>query len=198
MSCLPSCTTIKAVGDNIGDRNPSSFTIPTALSAEAVVSLSSSGIKGRANIFVKAPDLFRIEVLGPFDKLMALMVSDGKSFSVFDGKVFTLYDLSDEINPLKFEAEEIVSFLIGSFNKNNPTDGYEVSYDSKGFVSAVEKTSEFDDSVSAQFSNYRDIDGSLVPFSILIDFNEDVLAVEYKKVTVSPELGTKIFTHPDL
>lgn len=198
MSCLPSCTTIKAVGANIGDRTPSSFTIPTALSAEAIVSLSSSGIKGRANIFVKSPNLFRIEVLGPFDKLMALMVSDGESFSLFDGKEFALYDLSDEVNPLRFEVEEIVSFLIGSFNSENPTNGYDISYDSKGFVSSVAKTNEFNDSFSAQFSKYRDVDGSLVPFSISIDFNEDVLSVDYKTVSVSPQLAPNLFTHPNL
>ncbi len=193
---LAGCTSYKSSGNFIDNRPLSSFTTPTSLSAKANVTLRETGLKGRANIFVQSPDSFRIEVLGPFDKIMALIVSDGRGFSIFDGKTFKFHDLTLEPYPLKFKPEDMVSFLMGSLSVEKLSANFMVEFDEENFTYNIRPLEEED--LSAKLSNYREVGGAAVPFSILIDFNNEELDIEYKSVEINPRLDKVLFTHPKL
>lgn len=173
--------------------------IITSLTANASVTLKESGLKGRANISVKAPGSFRIEILGPFGRTVALIVSDNKEFSIYNGSVFTKYDLGQVPYPLKFTTEEIVSFLTGSFNKNADMDDYRVELDDKGFVSKVVKQNgSSSDELTALMTNYREVSDTVLPFSVQVSFNREVLFINYKDVQINQDLDNILFTHPNL
>lgn len=193
---LASCSPYKSKGKFLNNRTLSSFTTPTSLTAIARVTLRETGLKGRANIFVQSPDSFRIEVLGPFDKIVALIVSDGLGFSIFDGKTFKFHDLTLEPYPLKFKPEDMVSFLMGSLSVEKLSRDFFVEFDKENFTYSITPLDE--DDLSAKLSNYREVDGAAVPFSILIDFNNEKLNIEYKSVEINPELDKVLFTHPKL
>ena len=174
----------------------------SSLSSYAIVELKKSGLRGRANIYAKEPCFFRIEVLGPFDKMVSLIVSDCEGFSVYDGKDFKYYDLNAVPYPITFHVEEVVSVLTGrsvrgdlsAFEKN----GYEISFDKDGFLSEVkrDKTVRGANSLTAEIKDYKYMDGFAVPHSISLDFTGDELKIFYRDVEVNPELAENIFTHP--
>lgn len=90
-------------------------TSPSSLRAEGTVELKKTfTLKGRASVTVKSPDLFRIEVTGPFNQPMALLLSDGRRFRFTgpDGKggVFSPEGLLNPGGASANSGDELFSF----------------------------------------------------------------------------------------
>ncbi|MBI5236655.1 MAG: hypothetical protein HY886_10470 [Deltaproteobacteria bacterium] len=88
-----------------------------AMKAIAVVSLNNGAgvtLKGRAILLAKKPGLFRIEVTGPFNQTVALIVGDGKNLHVNALSGAPFYGSADPFAMLPFRSDEFVSLLLGS------------------------------------------------------------------------------------
>ena len=171
---------------------------PDIIRAEAIVELDSDRrLKGRAIILAKVPDRFRIEVRGPFGRLIGLLLSDGDNLTVFaDGELKT-YRWSDPALPYPFSAEEFVSFLLG---KNDlapgaPTEGYAITRNKVGKIAKIVKFEEGNPILSVDMSDYKANAGYAVPHSISLkdDRRGLELKIRYTSVEINPDIKEDVF-----
>lgn len=172
---------------------------PKSIRAEAVVELKKIiTLSGRGTIMAKNPDRFRIEVLGPFNHVMALLVSDGTTLYAFSGGEIEKKDWEDPALPYSFKAKEVVSFLLGSqYPKNKASlkeDNIEVLTDKDGHISKIVKYKKGSASLTVKMSDYRDISGAHIPFNIHIEDGKRTLKIKYSDVEIDPELSEDFFS----
>ena len=169
---------------------------PAIIRAEAIVDLDNGRrLKGRAVILAKVPDHFRIEVRGPFGRLIGLLLSDGDNLTVFaDGELKT-YRWSDPALPYPFSAEEFVSFLLGKNDlaPGGPTEGYEITRNKAGKIAKIVKFKEENPILSVEMSDYKAKDGYGVPHSISLKDGRRKLHIRYTSLEINPEIKEDVF-----
>lgn len=174
---------------------------PRALRAEAVVELRRSiSLTGRARILVERPDKFRIEVTGPFNQVIALLVSDGRELFVFSGRPPEVFSWEDPFMPYPFSAGEAVSFLMGAADAPPATnraagDGYGVTTDGDGRVKEIVKSRGGAEALRVTMADYRNVSGAYIPFNISIGGRES-FSIRYSEVEIDPDVGPESFSIP--
>lgn len=175
---------------------------PKALRASAVVELRRSmPLAGRASVLVESPDKFRIEVAGPFNQVVALLVSDGRELFVFSGRKPEVFNWDDPSMPYPFSAGEVVSFLMGeagalpALNGAAVGNGYSVTRDVDGRVKDIVKSRGGAEVLRVAMADYRSVSGAYIPFHITIDGRER-LSIRYSEVEVDPDVAPGSFTIP--
>ena len=193
---LSGCSTLKTAPD----LTKYSAGWPNIIRAEAVVELDSSRqLKGRAVILAKEPGFFRIEIRGPFGRLIGLLLSDGEYLTVLaDGELNT-YRWSDPALPYPFTAMEFVSFLTGSGDPIGQGDtsskrpNYEITRNEAGKIATLVKFKEENPILSVEMSDYKVNSGYVIPYSISLKNGRTELKIRYKNVEVNPEIKEGVF-----
>ena len=136
-------------------------------------------IAARAVVYLKLPDMARIEVMGPFNGLAVVIAVRGKD---------CLYGLNGAIMPCGeksfFDAApgSSVKFLMGSIDEVSFKDGGLVrvengmtilDYEDRGFI--------------VELSDYRDVRGISIPFSVKTFAKGKTFHVKYSFVELNPE-----------
>lgn len=176
---------------------------PKTLRAEAVVELRRSiPLTGRARILVERPDKFRIEVMGPFNQVISLLISDGKNLFVFSGRSPKIFDWEDPFLPYPFSASEAVSFLMGEAlaypaMETAAGSGYSVTADRDGRVKDIVKSKNGSQVLKVTMTDYRKVSGAYVPFNISIDGKES-LSIRYSEVEIDADIGAGPFNMPPI
>ncbi|MBI5826233.1 MAG: hypothetical protein HZB22_00650 [Deltaproteobacteria bacterium] len=176
---------------------------PKALRAEAVVELRRSiPLTGRARVLVESPDKFRIEVMGPFNQVIALLVSDGRELFVFSGRPPRIFNWEDPSMPYPFSAGEVVSFLMGEAGAPpamNRAAGswYSVTTDGDGRVKDIVKSRGGTEVLSVALADYRKVSGAYIPFNISIDGRER-FSIRYSEVEIDPDVEPGSFSIPSV
>ncbi|MBI5492733.1 MAG: hypothetical protein HY893_07355 [Deltaproteobacteria bacterium] len=169
---------------------PRAMVTPSSIKAEAIVEAGRSvTLRGKAVIAAKSPASFRIEVLGPFNSTLALIVSDGESLRVVTGNDPPQFGETEP--PYPFSAGDIVSFLLGTAPA--PQDGQMVSEDPSGHVTRIVRLKDGSPVFTASLSDYREAGGAHIPFNISIEGGGRTLRIRYTSVEINPELDTDFF-----
>jgi hypothetical protein len=95
------------------------------LRARAVVELEKKDLRGRAVILVKSPDLVRIDILGPFNQISAVIVSDRTALTFYSNGELRSYKWNDPLIPYSFSPSEFVTFLMGRPEKKGRCPRFE-------------------------------------------------------------------------
>ncbi len=166
---------------------------PHGLKAEAVVEIKKNLLlRGHAHILVSAPDLFRIQVLGPFGSTMALFVSDGRTLYVFSGSREKEYPWNDPSFPYSFRAEDVVSSLLGEPPAGAlEKSGYKVT--SGGGSIKVTEMKDGKTALTVSMSDFRMVSGVRLPFDILIEDRRGALRIKYSSVEIDPSFAPDSF-----
>ncbi len=166
------------------------------LRAEAVVEMKRSVmLRGKARISAEAPGSFRIEVLGPFNATMALIISDGKSLYVFSGTDEKEYLWDDPSFPYSFKAEDVVSSLLGAPSQNQGTiekSDYSVSSGNDGNLTLT-RMKDGKPVLTVAMSDFRTVAGARLPFDIRIEDRRGTLRIRYSSVEVDPSFSPDSF-----
>ena len=177
-----------------------------SLKATATIRVEQPGrraIRGRAHIIVERPDLFRIEVLGPFNQTAIILASNEQELSLLDIKEGVLYRWSDRKGPYPLNGSEIVDLLLGAL----PGTAEEWELDKEGYTGegAVgeergERSFVRDDpaggAVRINMADFNTLSGARIPYSISMRSPLGRLSVQYRKVTVNLDTDGVAFTLP--
>lgn len=91
-----------------------------------------------------------------------------------------------------------MAFLTGSFNKNLGSEDYKIELNKQGFVSKVLKLNGESKGLTAILTDYKEVSDTVLPFSLLLSFNDEELFINYKEVEINQELNNVLFIHPNL
>jgi outer membrane lipoprotein-sorting protein len=166
---------------------------PLSLRAKAVVELEKAEFRGRAVIVVKSPDLVRIDFLGPFNHVVAVIVSDGAGLTFYSNGEARSYKWHDPLLPYSFSPEELVSFLMGRPEKEGY---YELDMDGEGNISRLVKLRDGAPVFKVFMDDYREVRGATIPFAIAIEDGEKRLDIRYSSVELNPEVEKDLFSLP--
>jgi outer membrane lipoprotein-sorting protein len=163
-----------------------------SLEAQAIFEVASGRkIKGRATVFAKAPDKLRIEVLGPFSEIQALFIGNGGLISAYESGDIGTLPAYDSMDHYPFSSKELASLLLG--NTKNFTN-QEVTGEGGGLCIKIEKKGNGAVDYTATLSEFKEISGGIVPFSIKITYDGRQIAVRYSQVDADPVLPDEIFS----
>jgi outer membrane lipoprotein-sorting protein len=166
------------------------------LKAEAVVEMKKTlTLRGKARISAESPGSFRIEVLGPFNATMALIISDGRSLYVFSGTDEKEYLWDDPSFPYSFRAEDVVSSLLGSPSPNPGTiekSDYSVSSGNDGDLTLT-RMKDGKIVLTVAMADFRVVAGARLPFDIRIEDRRGTLRIRYSSVEVDPAFSPDAF-----
>lgn len=174
-------------------------TPPESLRARAVVELKRDvTVSGRAVIVARRPDLFRIEVFGPFNTSAATLLSDGTNLTVFSEGRLDTYGWDDPDLPYLFSAEEVVRLLTGAWTEDAARKGedgfrYASEYDPATGTFRVVKLYGAFEALRADLSDWKDVDGRTIPFRISIDDGKQSINIQYFSVDIEPEISAGTF-----
>lgn len=153
-----------------------------SLKAHAVAGALLQGrddeIAARAMVYLKLPDMARIEVMGPFNGLAVVIAVRGKDCS---------YGLNGAIMPCGgralFDAApgSSVPFLMGSVDEASFKDGVRVRVENGTIVLNYE-----DRALIVELSDYRDVRGLSIPFSVKTFAKGKTFHVKYSSVELNP------------
>jgi hypothetical protein len=190
---LCGCAAIKPAGEEpVGPPK----LMASSIRARAVVEIKRKTFTaaGRAAILAKAPGSFRIEVFAPFGATAALIASDGQRLLVDSDGTAREFLWGDPEIPYSFEAEEVVSFLIGGQRSLAPaSSGARETRDEWGRLREYYRPAEDGDSLKVTLTEYREVNGAHIPFHIRIEDGRRDLAIKYTEVEIDPLLGDDLF-----
>ncbi len=173
---------------------------PDIIRAEAVIEIKNDKtLRGRAVILAKKPDSFRIEVLAPFGRLIALLLSDGDNLTVFANGGLKTYRWDDPALPYSFTSEEFVSFLLGKndWTPQNPGasagGAYEITRGASGNIANLVKFKEGSPILSVSMSDYKAASGYVLPYRISLKDSRRTLSIRYTGIEINPEIRDDIF-----
>ncbi|MBI5234052.1 MAG: hypothetical protein HY880_06840 [Deltaproteobacteria bacterium] len=173
----------------------------TSMSASAIVELAraeGASLKGRANVLVKSPDLFRIEVRGPFNQTIALVIGNGSDTVFFSNGAV-------KRNSFPFDASETVNLLLGRWDiavKNG--SGLRIIEKKDGQITKVEYFFKSADIgapgypssawVEVSFSDYKEITDTLFfPLTVSIETDRERLDISYVSIELNSEIDGTAF-----
>jgi hypothetical protein len=163
------------------------------LRARAVVELEKKDLRGRAVILVKSPDLVRIDILGPFNQISAVIVSDRTALTFYSNGELRSYKWNDPLIPYSFSPSEFVTFLMGRPEKKGY---YEFDMDGQGNISRLVKFIDGVPVLKVAMEDYQEVQGVPIPFKIAIEDGRERLNIRYSFVELNPEMGKDLFILP--
>lgn len=166
---------------------------PGSLRALAVVELEKMGFRGRAVILVKSPDLLRIDLLGPFGQVVAVIIGDGGRLAYYSKAESRAYSFEDTLLGYSLRPRELVSFLTGRPGENGH---YEYDLDEEGNITGLVKLNDGVPVLKVAMEDYRSVRGVPIPFAITIDDGTERLNISYSSVELDPELSGELFILP--
>ncbi len=173
---------------------------PDTIRAEAVVEVNNGKrLRGRAVILAKKPDSFRVEVLAPFGRLIALLLSDGEDLTVFANGGLKTYKWNDPALPYPFTSEEFVSFLLGKndWAPRNPDASaggtYKITRNESGNIANLVKFKEGSPVLNVSMSDYKAASGYVLPYRISLKDSRRTLGIKYTGIEVNPALRDEVF-----
>ncbi len=193
---LSGCTISRPGADLINYRAGT----PDIIRAEAVVEITNGKrLRGRAVILAKKPDSFRVEILGPFGRLIAMLLSDGDDLTVFTNGGLKTYKWSDPALPYPFTSEEFVSFLLGKNDWASPNPGasaggtYKITWNESGNIANLVKFKEGSPILNVSMSDYKAASGYVLPYRISLEDGRRTLGIRYTRIEVNPTLRDDVF-----
>jgi outer membrane lipoprotein-sorting protein len=166
---------------------------PGSLRAEATVELEKIEFKGRAVILVKSPDLVRMDLLGPFNHVVSVIVSDSEGLSYYSNGEVRRYGWDDPLLPYPLRPGELVSLLMG---RPELKGYYEFSTDGEGNISKLVKLSEGAAVLKVSMDDWREVQGLKIPFAIAIEDGGERVNIRYFSVELDPVIGKDLFILP--
>ncbi|MFZ3073463.1 MAG: hypothetical protein WA162_09490 [Thermodesulfobacteriota bacterium] len=145
---------------------------------EALLPESGDKIAARAIVYLKLPDMARIEVMGPFNGLAVVIVSSGKDCS---------YAVNGEAKPCGgntfFDAVpgSSVKFLMGSIDKADFKGNGRITAENGMTILNYEGYS-----LIVELSDYRDVRGISLPFSLKTFAKDKTFHIKYSSVELNP------------
>lgn len=172
-----------------------------SLRAKATVIIKKAGeraLKGNAIIVAARPNLFRIEVRGPFRQTVALMLSDGEQIYLFREGLADRYPSTGPHNPFPFTGDELVNFLMGSSDESRfPKErGYSIEHDENGHIIALTKENGSPVPLLVRLKDFRVVSGVDFPFSVSIENDGEELRVLYGNIEFNPDIDKRVFRVP--
>ncbi len=168
--------------------------IPSSIRAEAVVEFTGrDSVKGKAVILAKRPDLFRIDILGPFHQTVAQLVSDGRGISIYtaDGPIEGVR--AGDVLESYFDAAEVVDLLLGTAEGEKAPEGWSALSSDRGDSLRFVKKISGAGVISIVMEDFRKVDGAILPFSISVRGDKEGLSIRYSTVEIDPELNQELF-----
>jgi hypothetical protein len=184
---LPGCSTISI------QPTPDLGKAPVSLRAEAIVELEREEFRSRAVILVKSPDLVRIDFRGPFNQVVAVVVSDGTELTFYSNRKIRSYRWDDPQLPYHFRPREFVSFLLG---RPGDKGRYEFTRDSQGNITRLVKLRRGIPVLKVAMGDWRQVHGVSIPFTIAIEDGHERLNIRYTSVELNSRMEKELFTVP--
>lgn len=179
-----------------------------SLRSSSVITLKDNGteISGRASVFVKAPASLRVEVYGPLGGVAALIIYNGEHLYVYSDGIGKTYGALDLGSALPLHPEILVSALTGDTRWLNdlaktPGGAEGVSYSVEAPGKDGLKIGKYVDgtlTASAHLDNFKEVDGAVLPFSIVIADRKTgrVITIEHSRVEIDQEPPPAAFIAP--
>ncbi|MFQ5586255.1 MAG: hypothetical protein ACE5GF_05465 [Thermodesulfobacteriota bacterium] len=198
---LSSCTLLTPRQEPL--RDETSITTLRSLKATATIRMvrkSRLDFRGRALIIVQHPDLFRIELLGPFNQTAFIMTGDGERLSLFDVGKSVLHRWPANRGPYPFTGTEIVSSLLGTLpeapGNGNPEGGEIIEGSTEGGKRSFLREDSAKRNIRIDLEDFRSVSGVPLPFTISMASPLGRLSIRYKAVTLNVDTGSIDFTLP--
>lgn len=173
---------------------------PHSLRATAVVEVHRTlALIGRAAVLVKDPGSFRIEVYGPLNQVIALIISNGTNLYIYSEGDSASYRWGGPAIPYALGPDELASVLLGAWPPHPsegappPNGGYGIDRDGRGRVTGIRGEKD-GAKVTVSFSQYASVDGFEIPFRISVDNGREKLVIRYSAVEVNPILAEELFS----
>lgn len=172
---------------------------PRSISAQAIVELRRGfAVSGKATVLARSPDLFRIEVAGPFGQPLAVISGDDKSLVIANMGKTDAYDWEDPDLPYPFDSKELVSVLLGD---GAVKDHGDVSYGvtgARGSAVVITKLREGAPVFRISLDDFREVSGKRLPFRIKIEDDKSAIQIRYTSVDVDPVIKDSAFGLPPI
>ncbi len=155
--------------------------------------------KAKAEIVVKRPGMIRVTVFGPMKRVIAVLAGDPDNCFIFsDGIVRRCEWNGGEAADGGFfrfiDPALVVPFVLGDTDMHGVTKGGDKdSYILKKLAGQATSSKGTGGKVTVTASDYREVAGVKVPFSITIENGAERLTIEYKTVELNSELDERLF-----
>lgn len=167
--------------------------------ARAHVKFKGEGVesmRGKAAVVAKSPDLFRVELFGPFNQVMAIFVGDGKNvYSSVKGRE-SLTPYGRQRAEFSIDARDLVSILLSRVGGPGSLSDYDVGRDDLGRVVSIIKYNGGVAVIRAALGDYREAGSAQYPFKINIESGAEMLEIEYLQVELGGTVERALFEHP--
>lgn len=178
---------------HLGARDGKPPYAPTAsMRASATVELVMAGrepLKGRAIVLAKDPDLFRIEVRGPFNQTLALVTGNGRDVVFFSNG-------TAKRGGFPLDASEAAGFLLGrpGVVAAKEGSGLRVVEEENGLITMVEKSAGNAILFRVSFSDYKEMaDAVFFPLTLTIETARERIGISYTSIELNPEMEENAF-----
>jgi len=173
-------------------------------------------LAGRALIMLKRPDQLRVEVFGPANQTVALVVYNGGELSFLSFQENKLY----KDYPFPMDVSKLPNYLLGlpvsggqgpegSGLYKKPdfypdsciyinSENEQISVTNEGTISDIMRQGDGNRQIQVTISSYKDINGFLFPFAISIDNGLANLSIKYRDVELNPDISDDSFSLPQM
>ena len=172
------------------------------LKAKATVDITGSNgknIRGKAVILARTPDLFRIELLGPFNMTAALILSDGDGIYYYSRGGARYHYTDDPDYPYPFTAVELVAFLFGDgdIGVSDARDDYRIDFDNEDRITVLEKLKDGAVLFKASMGDFRKNGERWYPHNIVIKNGVQEIHIRYKSLLPGAIIDSGLFKSPE-
>ncbi len=183
---------------------------PDSLTAMLRFSSKQTGLKGRASLTIKSPDLIRVEIYGIMGQILTVVAGDSNDCKVYKKGVIKECTWNEpELSGL-LTPRNLVPILLGkgelafrdSAERQSSLDGYGrltriIANPETTALLATTKNRPNPEQikpVKITIGDYRIVDGLRVPFSFVLDGKGDLLTINYYTLQPNPELPPSAFS----
>lgn len=170
-------------------------------------------IAGRGMIVVKRPDKLRLEVVGPFNQITAVIIYDSRSLSFLSLRENRLYG----DYPFPMEASRFPNYLAGlpagevkSHDANHETgflpsgpcsvnsEDEQIMINRTGNMKEIYISETRDEihPINVSMDSYKEVDGFMFPFEISISNKEAHIFIRYTDVELNQQISDGLFSLP--
>lgn len=170
---------------------------------------------GKGIIIVKRPDKIRLEILGPWNQIIAVMVYAGRKVSFLSFRENRLY--RDYPFPMKVSLlpHYLLGLPAGELESHEPANNEasglpqgqcyinskneRIEIDNEGNMKKIDILEARDDSPSIEtfMDSYKDVDGFIFPFEISISNKEASIFIRYTDVELNRRILDELFSLPE-
>ncbi len=185
---------------------------PDSLTAMLRFSSKQRGLKGRAALTIKSPDLIRVEIYGVMGQILTVIAGDSNDCKVYSKGIIKECNWDEpELSGL-LTPQNLVPILLGkgelafkdSAQRQSSLDGYGrltriiaspkatrvgLGTNKKNYQRAWQR-----EPVKITIGDYRIVDGLRVPFSFNLDGKGGQLTINYYTLQTNPEIPSSAFS----